>query len=96
MSEEAPRPFHPLSDQEIEDMIRDGKPIPISEIVGGGYDEWWNTKKMFRIVRGSKGSKKSYTISLQYIVDMMRYPDANLLVIRKVERTLKDSVFATL
>ena len=41
-------------------------------------------------------SKKSKTTALWYITNMMKYPDANLLVIRKTYRTLKDSCFTEL
>jgi phage terminase large subunit len=43
-----------------------------------------------------RASKKSKTTALWYIVNLMKYPDANLLVVRKVFRTLKDSCFTEL
>lgn len=48
------------------------------------------------MVKGSRASKKSKTAALWYIVNMMMYKQANLLVVRKVFRTLKDSCFTEL
>lgn len=70
--------------------------ISIREAVGGGYDEFWATRKFYRICKGSKGSKKSYTTALFYIYHMMKYPESNLLVIRKVFGTMHDTVYNTL
>lgn len=66
------------------------------EVVGKGYKTFWNWKGRYRVCKGSRASKKSKTTALWYIVNMMKYPDANLLVIRKVFRTLKDSCFTEL
>lgn len=65
----------------------------LSNIIGRGYDEFWNCKKMYRLVKGSRGSKKSKTTALWYIYHLMKYPDANLLVVRKVYETLRGSCF---
>lgn len=70
--------------------------VSLSEIVGGGYDEFWNFTGRYRIVKGSRASKKSKTTAIYYIVNIMRYNSANLLVIRKTFRTLKDSCFTEL
>lgn len=42
------------------------------------------------------GSKKSKTAALWHIYNIMKYPQANALVVRKVERTLRDSAFSDL
>lgn len=70
--------------------------ISLPEIVGKGYGTFWKWKGRYRVCKGSRASKKSKTTALWYIVNMMKYPDANLLVIRKVFRTLKDSCFTEL
>ncbi|MCI9092717.1 MAG: PBSX family phage terminase large subunit [Coprobacillus sp.] len=72
------------------------KKISFREVVGGGYDEYLRFKGRYRIVKGSRASKKSATTSLDFIKNMMKYPQANLLVVRKTGRTLKDSVFTQL
>lgn len=70
--------------------------LSLQEVVGKGYSEYWNTKKRYRVCKGSRASKKSKTTALWYIVNMMKYPQANTLVVRKTYRTLKDSCFTEL
>ena len=70
--------------------------LPASEVVGPGYDEFWSTKALYRVCKGSKGSKKSKTCALWYIWHMMKYPMSNVLVIRKVYGTLRESCFTEL
>ena len=70
--------------------------LPLSTVVGGGYNQFWHFKGRYRVCKGSRASKKSTTTALNIIKRMMEYPDANTLVIRKVFRTLKDSCFTQL
>lgn len=68
--------------------------LSLKEVVGGGYKTFWRSKHPYRVVKGSRGSKKSRTTALNFIVRMMQYPDANLLVVRKTYATLRQSCFA--
>ena len=68
----------------------------LPDIVGKGYKKFWNFKGRYRVVKGSRASKKSKTTALWYIYNLMKYPESNLLVIRKTFRTLKDSCYADL
>jgi phage terminase large subunit len=70
----------------------------LSEYVGGGYAEFWRYKGRYRVCKGSRASKKSKTTALWYIANLSKekYRDANLLVVRKTYRTLKDSCFKEL
>ena len=70
--------------------------LKLPEIVGKGYATFWNFKGRYRVCKGSRASKKSKTTALWYIVNMMKYNKANLLVVRKSYRTLKDSCFTEL
>lgn len=70
--------------------------INLPDIVGKGYGTFWRFKGRYRVVKGSRASKKSKTTALWYIVNMMKYPEANTLVVRKTFRTLKDSCFTEL
>lgn len=72
------------------------KRIHLPAVVGRGYKTFWNYKGRYRIVKGSRASKKSKTTALNIIKRMMEYRDANTLVVRKVYRTLKDSCFTEL
>lgn len=70
--------------------------IWLPDIVGGGYSEFWHCKKRYRVCKGSRASKKSKTTVLWFITNLIKYPAANLLVVRKVGRTLKDSCYSDL
>ena len=70
--------------------------LRLPDVVGKGYATFWNFKGRYRVCKGSRASKKSKTTALWYIVNMMKYPKANLLVVRKSYRTLKDSCFTEL
>lgn len=70
--------------------------ISMKKVVGKGYNRFWNFKGRYRVVKGSRASKKSKTTALWFVKSIMKYPDANLLVIRKTFRTLKGSCFTEL
>lgn len=70
--------------------------VKLPEVVGKGYGTFWRWEGRYRAVKGSRASKKSKTTALWYITNMMKYPDANTLVVRKTYRTLKDSCFTEL
>lgn len=70
--------------------------IFLPNVVGKGYKQFWNFKGRYRVVKGSRASKKSKTTALWFIYNMMKYPGANTLVVRKTFRTLKDSCFTEL
>lgn len=71
-------------------------PVKLSDIVLPAYHEFWTTKKTYVICKGSRGSGKSKHAALWHIFFMMKYPLSNTLVVRKVERTLRDSCFSDL
>lgn len=70
--------------------------VRLPDVVGKGYGTFWNFKGRYKVVKGSRASKKSKTAALWYITNMMKYPAANTLVVRKTFRTLKDSCFTEL
>ncbi|MBO7326929.1 MAG: PBSX family phage terminase large subunit [Clostridia bacterium] len=70
--------------------------IYLPDYIGKGYKQFWNFKGRYRVVKGSRASKKSKTSALWFIYHMMKYPQANTLVVRKTFRTLKDSCFTEL
>lgn len=72
------------------------KEIYLPDIVGKGYGDFWRDRKRYRVLKGGKGSKKSTTTALNYIYRMSTIPDSNLLVVRAVQNTHKDSTFAQL
>lgn len=70
--------------------------VYLPEVIGKGYGTYWNYKGRYRVVKGSRASKKSTTTALNMIYRIMTYPNSNGLVIRKVFRTIKDSCFSQL
>jgi phage terminase large subunit len=72
------------------------KIVKLSEVVGKGYKKFWHSRATYVAVKGSRASKKSKTTALWHIHHMMKYPLANILCVRQVGNTLKDSVYADL
>ena len=70
--------------------------VRLKETVGGGYDEFWNCKSRYRVLKGGKGSKKSTTTALNLIYRLLKYPESNILVVRAFMNTHRDSTFAQL
>lgn len=72
------------------------KKISIRECIGGGYNDYWNTKKRYRVCKGSRGSKKSKTTAINMITRIVQYPESNGLCVRRYQNTLRDSAFSDL
>ena len=70
--------------------------IYLPEIVGKGYGKYWRDRSRYRVLKGGKGSKKSATTALNFIWRLMRLPGSNLLVVRQVMDTHRDSTYAQL
>ena len=68
----------------------------LPSLVGKGYGTFWRSKHRYEAVKGSRRSKKSKTMALRTIYRIMKYPESNMLVVRKTYRTLKDSCFTEL
>ena len=70
--------------------------ISLKELIGKGYNDFWNCKKRYRVCKGSRGSKKSKTTALEMIFRLIKYPLSNGLVVRRYKDTLRNSVFSDL
>lgn len=70
--------------------------VYLPDVIGKGYGKFWHDKSRYRILKGGKGSKKSVTTALNMIYRIMKYPESNLLVVRSVFNTHRDSTFAQL
>ena len=77
-------------------MQNDALKVYLPDVVGSGYGKFWKDTGRYRVLKGGKGSKKSATTALNYIYRLMKYPDSNLLVVRGVMNTHRDSTFAQL
>lgn len=67
--------------------------VDLPKMVGGGYGKFWRSKNFYRVVKGSRGSKKSKTTALNFITRLLKYPWANLLVVRRYSNTNKQSAY---
>ncbi|HFU6997485.1 TPA: PBSX family phage terminase large subunit [Streptococcus agalactiae] len=67
--------------------------IDLPKTIGVGYGAFWHSRNFYRVVKGSRGSKKSKTTALNFIVRLLKYPWANLLVIRRYSNTNKQSTY---
>lgn len=70
--------------------------VKLPEKIGKGYKTFWNFKGRYRAVKGGRGSKKSTTAAQWIIYNMMKYPLANTLIVRRVFNTHKDSTWTQL
>ncbi len=67
-----------------------------AKTIGKGYNRFWHNKQFYRIVKGSRGSKKSKNTAVNFIYRIMKYEWANLLVIRRYSNTNKQSTYTDL
>lgn len=72
------------------------KKLSITKTIGGGYNKFWHNKNFYRVVKGSRGSKKSKTTALNFIFRIMQYSWSNLLVVRRFSNTNKQSTYTDL
>lgn len=59
-----------------------------ADIRTGGHDEYF--------LKGGRGSAKSSFVSIEIILGLLRHPEANAIVYRRVAATLRESVFEQL
>jgi len=73
------------------------KEIHLSEIISPVFHEVWSAFDYYTtvVMKGGRNSGKSTTTAIWIIKQLMQKP-INALVVRKVERTLRDSVFEQL
>lgn len=72
------------------------KALSIKQLIGGGYNRFWHDRSFYRVVKGSRGSKKSKTTALNIVERTMKHPWANTLVVRRYSNTLGQSAYTDL
>ncbi|WP_201750559.1 PBSX family phage terminase large subunit [Senegalia massiliensis] len=72
------------------------KRISLQKLIGQGYNKAWNTKKFYKVIKGSRGSKKSVTTQIEIISKMMAHPWMNVIAARRYQNTLRDSMYVGL
>src|SRR5690625_7084742 len=73
------------------------KVVNIQKEVNSHFKPVWTTRKPYNILKGGRNSFKSSVISLKLTYMMLQYisrnEKANIVVIRKVANTIRDSIF---
>lgn len=71
--------------------------VRIQNEVNPNFKSVWMSKKPYNVLRGGRNSFKSSVIAMKLIYMMMKYTargqQANVVVLRKVANTIRDSVF---
>ena len=70
--------------------------IAISEIISPAYYPAWTNDVQNLVIGGSKGSGKSYFAAFYIIYNMLKNKDLNVLVVRRVFGTMRDSCYTDL
>jgi phage terminase large subunit len=70
--------------------------LSVQKLIGKGYADFWKCRRRYRVVKGSRGSKKSKTAALNMIARIVKYPLSNGLCVRRYGNTLRDSMFSDL
>src|SRR5690625_28287 len=78
-------------------MLRNKHVINIQKEINPAFKSVWTSNKPYNILRGGRNSFKSSVIALKLVYMLMPYiqngEKANIVVIRKVATTLRDTVF---
>lgn len=73
------------------------KTVDLNKEINPHFEPVWHTDKAYNILRGGRNSFKSSVISLKLAYMMLEYicqgAKANIVVIRKVANTIRDSVY---
>ena len=72
------------------------KQVNISKLIGKGYGKIWHDESTYLAVKGSRASKKSYTISYLIVFNLMKHSELNVLVVRKYFNTHLKSTYQQL
>ena len=70
--------------------------IYLPDKIGAGYGKMWKSHQRYIVIKGSRRSKKSKTEAQKLIYQIVKYPLAHALVVRRYLNTLHDSCFAEL
>lgn len=70
--------------------------VNLPEIIGKGYGQFWRDRRRYIVLKGGRASKKSCTTALRWIYLLLKYPQANLLVVRRYQNTHSNSTYAQL
>lgn len=67
--------------------------VNLAKTIGHGYTDFWRDHHFYRVIKGSRGSKKSVTTAHNLIYRLVKYHWSNILVVRRNANTNKTSTF---
>ena len=71
--------------------------VDIYSLIGTGFENAWNFKGRYRVIKGSRNSKKSVVMmGYRIIMDILENPANNVLVVRQVDANNRQSTFANI
>ena len=71
--------------------------ISIYKLIGKGFENAWNFKGRYRVIKGSRNSKKSVVMmGYRIIMDILENENNNVLVLRQNDRDNRQSTFANI
>jgi phage terminase large subunit len=73
------------------------QPVSMYELIGKGFERAWNFKGRYRVIKGSRNSKKSVVMmGYRIIMDILENDNNNVLVLRQNDRDNRQSTFANI
>jgi phage terminase large subunit len=73
------------------------KTISVYDLIGKGFEKAWNFKGRYRVIKGSRNSKKSVVMmGYRIIMDILENENNNVLVLRQNDRDNRQSTFANI
>lgn len=70
--------------------------VDLPKKIGRGYGAFMKSTHRYLVCKGGRASKKSYTAAYKLILNLMKFPSSNALVLRRYDTTNKDSTYAQL
>lgn len=67
--------------------------VNLAKMIGHGYTDFWRDHHFYRVIKGSRGSKKSVTTAHNLIYRLVKYPWSNILIVRRNANANKTSTF---
>lgn len=71
--------------------------LSMYQLIGKGFEKAWNFKGRYRIIKGSRNSKKSVVMmGYRVIMDILENENNNVLILRQNDRDNRQSTFANI
>lgn len=75
------------------ELLRQKKIVNIMDLINENFYDLWLTEKSHIVAKGGRSSMKSSVISLRLVHDFLKDPEGNVIVLRKVAKYLRTSVY---